>query len=267
MPAPQRGEVWLVDLGLAAKVRPALVLSVPAADIDRALATLVPHTTSPRQSRFEVTVSVSFLRTGVSMRKASSPFRMRSSSSDSANYPRFSSRRLNAAFASGLGLPRQVRGPNHKLRLSSISNRAMSGTAKRIQALRNRTGKTSDEIALLVGLEGMAYFDLEAYDDELVKALSLEQVRRLAEVLGVSTQMLFADEPATNVRSTSYADLVSLVGARIAQSGNQEAFESELGWDLGAFLESEATALSTYGVDFLQSLCANVGVDWMTALP
>jgi len=65
MPAPQRGEVWLVDLGLAAKVRPALVLSVPAADIDRALATLVPHTTSPRQSRFEVTVSVSFLRTGV----------------------------------------------------------------------------------------------------------------------------------------------------------------------------------------------------------
>jgi mRNA interferase MazF len=65
MPAPQRGEVWLVDLGLAAKVRPALVLSVPAADIDRALATLVPHTTSPRQSRFEVVVSVTFLRAGV----------------------------------------------------------------------------------------------------------------------------------------------------------------------------------------------------------
>ena len=65
MPTPQRGEVWLVDLGLAAKVRPALVLSVPAADIDRALVTLVPHTTSPRQSRFEVVVSVPFLRAGV----------------------------------------------------------------------------------------------------------------------------------------------------------------------------------------------------------
>ena len=29
MPDPQRGEVWLADLGLAAKVRPCLILSVP----------------------------------------------------------------------------------------------------------------------------------------------------------------------------------------------------------------------------------------------
>jgi mRNA interferase MazF len=61
---PQRGEVWLVDVGLAAKVRPALVISVAAEDIDRALVTVVPHTTSVRGSRFEATVSVSFLRAG-----------------------------------------------------------------------------------------------------------------------------------------------------------------------------------------------------------
>jgi mRNA interferase MazF len=30
MPTPQRGEVWLADLGIAAKIRPALILSVPA---------------------------------------------------------------------------------------------------------------------------------------------------------------------------------------------------------------------------------------------
>jgi mRNA interferase MazF len=65
MNAPRRGEVWLVDLGMAAKVRPALVISVPAAETDRALVTLVPHTTSPRQSRFEAVVSVPFLRAGV----------------------------------------------------------------------------------------------------------------------------------------------------------------------------------------------------------
>src|SRR5580704_11838443 len=65
MKSPQRGEVWLVDLGMAAKVRPALAISVPVEDIDRALVTLVPHTTSPRQSRFEVAVSVPFLRVGV----------------------------------------------------------------------------------------------------------------------------------------------------------------------------------------------------------
>ena len=64
MATPQRGEVWLVDLGLAAKVGPALVISVPAGDADRALVTLVPHTSSVRGSRFEVPVPVPFLHAG-----------------------------------------------------------------------------------------------------------------------------------------------------------------------------------------------------------
>lgn len=59
-----RGEVWLVDLGMVAKTRPCLVLSVGATDRDRALATLVAHTTSPRGSQFEVPVEVRFLKTG-----------------------------------------------------------------------------------------------------------------------------------------------------------------------------------------------------------
>lgn len=55
----------MVDLGLAAKVRPCLILSIPASDQDRALVTLVPHTTSSRGSRFEATVNVTFLHSGV----------------------------------------------------------------------------------------------------------------------------------------------------------------------------------------------------------
>ena len=65
MSSLERGEVWLVDLGYAAKVRPCLVISIPALQQDRALATLVPHTTSPRGSRFGVEVKVNFLREGV----------------------------------------------------------------------------------------------------------------------------------------------------------------------------------------------------------
>lgn len=60
-----RGEVWLVDLGMVAKVRPCLVISIPVLDQDRALVTLVPHTTSGRGSRFEVDIKVKFLRNGV----------------------------------------------------------------------------------------------------------------------------------------------------------------------------------------------------------
>lgn len=64
MRAPRRGEVWLVDLGLAAKIRPCLVLGVPDADEDRALVTVIPHTTSLRGTRFEVSVPARFLKSG-----------------------------------------------------------------------------------------------------------------------------------------------------------------------------------------------------------
>ena len=64
MKAPPRGEVWLVDLGLAAKIRPCAVISVPTEDADRSLVTLVPHTTSVRGSRFEVAVQSKFLKPG-----------------------------------------------------------------------------------------------------------------------------------------------------------------------------------------------------------
>ena len=65
MANPNRGEVWLVDLGYSAKVRPCLVISIPALDQDRALSTLIPHTTSSRGSRFEVATNARFLREGV----------------------------------------------------------------------------------------------------------------------------------------------------------------------------------------------------------
>ena len=61
---PSRGEVWLFDLGLAEKVRPALVVSVAYGELDRALITIVPHTTSLRGSQFEVPLTVSFLKPG-----------------------------------------------------------------------------------------------------------------------------------------------------------------------------------------------------------
>jgi mRNA interferase MazF len=61
---PRRGEVWWSDLGIAAKVRPALILSVPPGDEDRMLVTIVPHTTSVRGSRFEVQLPKKFLSTG-----------------------------------------------------------------------------------------------------------------------------------------------------------------------------------------------------------
>ena len=61
---PERGEVWQVDFGITQKVRPALVISIPFEDADRALIGVVPHTTATRGSQFEVSVPVRFLDEG-----------------------------------------------------------------------------------------------------------------------------------------------------------------------------------------------------------
>ena len=64
MPSADRGAVWSVDRGMAAKVLPCLILSVPTDPQDRVLVTVVAHTTSVQGTGFEVDVKVPFLKPG-----------------------------------------------------------------------------------------------------------------------------------------------------------------------------------------------------------
>jgi mRNA interferase MazF len=66
MPLPRihRGEIWLVDLGYLGKVRPALVVSVPFLDRERALCIIVPRTTTVIGTRFEVNLQHPALKEG-----------------------------------------------------------------------------------------------------------------------------------------------------------------------------------------------------------
>lgn len=51
---PQPGEVWLADLGLAAKTRSVVIVSRYDPNPPRALITYIPLTTQNRQSPYEV---------------------------------------------------------------------------------------------------------------------------------------------------------------------------------------------------------------------
>ena len=64
MPAVNRGEVWMTDFGMAAKVRPALILTgAPAAD-ELDLVTCLLHTTALRGNRWELDIPKPFLKPG-----------------------------------------------------------------------------------------------------------------------------------------------------------------------------------------------------------
>ena len=64
MPAVNPGEVWMTDFGMAAKVRPALVLTENPVVDELDLVTLLLHTTSLRANRWELSIPKPFLKPG-----------------------------------------------------------------------------------------------------------------------------------------------------------------------------------------------------------
>ena len=57
-------EVWQVDFGMAAKVRPALLLTGTPSDDELDLVTVVLHTTALRGGKWELVISKPFLKEG-----------------------------------------------------------------------------------------------------------------------------------------------------------------------------------------------------------
>ena len=64
MPAVHKGEVWMVDFGMVAKVRPALLLTGEPADDELDLVTVLLHTTDLRGNRWELAIPKPFLKPG-----------------------------------------------------------------------------------------------------------------------------------------------------------------------------------------------------------
>lgn len=64
MRVARAGEVWVVDLGMVAKVRPCLLLTDYPADDELALVTVLLHTTALRGNRWELPLPKHFLKPG-----------------------------------------------------------------------------------------------------------------------------------------------------------------------------------------------------------
>jgi len=62
MPVAKPGEVWMTDLGMAAKVRPCLILTSQPKSNELDVFTVVAHTTSLRGNHWEIPIRKSFLK-------------------------------------------------------------------------------------------------------------------------------------------------------------------------------------------------------------
>lgn len=64
MPVINPGEVWMIDFGMAAKIRPALILTGTPADDELDLVTVLLHTTALRGNQWELSIPKAFLKPG-----------------------------------------------------------------------------------------------------------------------------------------------------------------------------------------------------------
>lgn len=64
MAKAQRGEIWTVDMGIAGKVRPCLLLTDYPRDDELAMITILPHTTALKGNRWEMAIPKPFLKSG-----------------------------------------------------------------------------------------------------------------------------------------------------------------------------------------------------------
>ena len=58
------GDVWMIDFGMAAKVRPGVLLTGEPSAEELDLVTVVPHTTALRGNRWELNIPKPFLKSG-----------------------------------------------------------------------------------------------------------------------------------------------------------------------------------------------------------
>jgi hypothetical protein len=124
-------------------------------------------------------------------------------------------------------------------------------------------------IAERLGMSLPAYCDLERFDDELVTCLSLDQVRRLAQVLRLSIPALLGHDAdaAGSSSPMSMVEVIDRVRQRLVQAGiSVEGFSDRVGWDVTAALNDPDSAWHDWNIDCLRDLCAEMGIDSLRVL-
>ena len=138
---------------------------------------------------------------------------------------------------------------------------AITSTAARFLAYRERAGLSPDEAARQMGISTPCVWDIETDADELTSCYSPKQVSQFCKVLGVHPSELFPVENAEP--PVSAKELVQLIHAECRSHGvTLDLFEGAVGWRLSACLEPPEQLLEGMTIDGLQCLCRELHIHW-----
>ena len=132
------------------------------------------------------------------------------------------------------------------------------GQAKQLAEARAASGRGPGELASTLGISFEAYRDLEDFDEEIVDALTYDQLVELSGAIGLDLRQFFAADPG----EITFFELA----ARLASAGALE----ELGESAGCEFRKQVDDPASFGElppIALADIGALVGVDWRSLLP
>jgi hypothetical protein len=129
---------------------------------------------------------------------------------------------------------------------------------------RRASGRDVGELAHLLGISYEAYRDLEDFDEEIVDALSFQQLLRLADSLALDMRRFF---DAEGVGHATFAELAARLERLLTEEAEPlAALEDRAGWELQRHLAVPETFAELPAVG-LADIGACVGLDWRCFLP
>ena len=137
---------------------------------------------------------------------------------------------------------------------------------RRLREARERSGKSVDDMASLLGISREWYFDLEDYDEEITDTVSLRQLVLLSKAIGIDLVDFFSNGAPKPVESVSLEALAEKINEYLtAQNLTVAEFEEAVGWELANCL-TDPNQFMNFNLDGLMDVSRPLGVDWRAVL-
>ena len=137
---------------------------------------------------------------------------------------------------------------------------------QRLREARERSGKSIDEMASLLGVSREWYNDLENFDDEITDTLSLRQLVALSKAIGVDLVDFFSNGASKPPENVSLDTLAAKIDEYLsAHSLTVAEFEEAVGWEVANCL-TEPSEFMNFNLDGLVDVTRPLGIDWRAVL-
>ena len=135
-----------------------------------------------------------------------------------------------------------------------------------LREARERSGKTIEEMASLLGISWESYNDLETYDDEIILVISLKQLVTLSHALCIDLIEFFSNGAPKPAESVSLEALAESINEYLTANKLTVAeFEDAVGWEVANCLTDPSQFLN-FNLDGLKDVTKPLSVDWRAVL-